>query len=259
VLHFHPGTWQTFDQPCGGGYLGKSGALGSDSLKLLGSYCLESDILEANMRHWAIWFGTALLAMSVLCGGALAQQSNGSGKGTVTGKNGAERRPPAAIDDPLYLIGAEDLLYINVWKEPEISRPVVVRPDGKISLPLLNDVTAAGLTPMELEQQLTAKFQKFLTDPQVTVIVTTINSQQVFILGEVNRMGRYPLSPNMTVLQALSMSGGFTQFANLGDIYVLRKENGKQVRLPFNYKEVVRGRHSEENIVLEPGDTIVVP
>jgi polysaccharide export outer membrane protein len=151
------------------------------------------------------------------------------------------------------------VLFVNVWREQEISRPVVVRPDGKISLPLLNDVTAAGLTPMELEQQLTAGFGKFLENPQVTVIVTAINSQQVFILGEVNRIGRYPLSPNMTVLQALSMSGGFTQFANLGDIYILRKENGKQARLPFNYKDVVRGRHNEENIVLKPGDTIVVP
>jgi polysaccharide export outer membrane protein len=211
------------------------------------------------MRHWLIWFGTTLLGMTVLCGGALAQPSSGSGKGTVANKNGDERGPLSASDDPIYVIGAEDVLYVNVWREQEISRPVVVRPDGKISLPLLNDVTAAGLTPMELEQQLTAGFGKYLENPQVTVIVTAINSQQVFILGEVNRIGRYPLSPNMTVLQALSMSGGFTQFANLGDIYILRKENGKQARLPFNYKEVVRGHRSEENIVLKPGDTIIVP
>lgn len=211
------------------------------------------------MRYWRIWFWTPLLSLTLLTGGALAQPPGRSDKGPVTNKMGAERRPVAAVDDPVYLIGPEDVLYIDVWKEQEISRQVVVRPDGKISLPLLNDVTAAGLTPMALEQDLTVRFRKFLEDPQVTVIVNAINSQQVFILGEVNRMGRYPLSPNMTVLQALSMSGGFTQFANLGDIYILRKENGKQIRMPFNYKDVVRGHHNAENIVLKPGDTIVVP
>jgi polysaccharide export outer membrane protein len=220
---------------------------------------LKADILEVNMKHWLIYFCTAILAVTVACGEALAQPSSGSGKETVASKNGDESAPVGAADDPIYVIGAEDVLYVNVWREQEISRPVVVRPDGKISLPLLNDVTAAGLTPMELEQQLTAGFGKYLENPQVTVIVTTINSQQVFILGEVNRIGRYPLSPNMTVLQALSMSGGFTQFANLNDIYILRKENGKQARFPFNYKEVVRGHHNEQNIVLKAGDTIIVP
>jgi polysaccharide export outer membrane protein len=211
------------------------------------------------MKHWTISVCALLLAMSVLCGGAFAQQSSGNDKVMVAGNRGVESMPVAATNDPTYLIGAEDQLFVNVWREQEISRPVLVRPDGKISLPLVNDVSAAGLTPMELEQQLTTKFRKFLTDPQVTVIVTNINSQQVFIMGEVNRMGRYPLSPNMTVLQALAMSGGFTQFANLGEIYVLRKKAGKQIRLPFNYKDVVRGHHSEQNVVLEPGDTIVVP
>jgi polysaccharide export outer membrane protein len=134
-----------------------------------------------------------------------------------------------------------------------------VRPDGKISLPLLNDVQAAGLTPSQLAAQLTESLKKFVANPQVTVIVTTINSQRVYIMGEVIRAGAYPLLPGMTVLQGLSSAGGFTQFANLKKIYVLRQENGKQVKLPFNYKEVVGGKNPDQNITLKAGDTIVVP
>jgi polysaccharide export outer membrane protein len=164
-----------------------------------------------------------------------------------------------ATDDPNYMIGAQDVLDISVWKEPEVSRTVPVRPDGKISLPLLNDVQAAGLTPSQLAAQLTESLKKFVANPQVTVIVTTINSQRVYIMGEVIRAGAYPLLPGMTVLQGLSSAGGFTQFANLKKIYVLRQENGKQVKLPFNYKEVVGGKNPDQNITLKAGDTIVVP
>jgi polysaccharide export outer membrane protein len=126
-------------------------------------------------------------------------------------------------------------------------------------LPLLNDVQAAGLTPSQLAAQLTESLKKFVANPQVTVIVTTINSQRVYIMGEVIRAGAYPLLPGMTVLQGLSSAGGFTQFANLKKIYVLRQENGKQVKLPFNYKEVVGGKNPDQNITLKAGDTIVVP
>jgi polysaccharide export outer membrane protein len=158
-----------------------------------------------------------------------------------------------------YVIGAEDVLDINVWKEPEASRAVPVRPDGKISLPLLNDVQAAGLTPMQLGSVITAQLKKFMAQPQVTVIVITINSRRVYVLGEVNRGGAIPLMPNMTVLQALSSAGGFTQFANQKQIYVVRNEDGKQLRFPFNYRQAVQGKDSEQNIILKPGDTIVVP
>jgi polysaccharide export outer membrane protein len=146
-----------------------------------------------------------------------------------------------------------------VWKEPELTRAVPVRPDGKISLPLLNDVQAAGRTPLQLAADITTGLKKFVTDPQVTVIVSTINSQRVYILGEVARAGAYPLLPNMTVLQALSSGGGFTQFAKLKNIYVLRVEDGKQVKHPFNYKDVIAGKAADQNIVLKAGDTIVVP
>jgi polysaccharide export outer membrane protein len=157
------------------------------------------------------------------------------------------------------MIGPEDVLNVNVWKEAEMSGTVPVRPDGKISLPLLNDVQAAGLTPTQLAAQVAEKLKKYLEQPRVTVVVTQVNSRRYFVLGEVNRAGAFPLVPNMTVLQALSSAGGFTQFANSKNIYVLRVENGKQNKLPFNYRDVVKGRNAEQNILLKPGDTIVVP
>jgi polysaccharide export outer membrane protein len=124
---------------------------------------------------------------------------------------------------------------------------------------LLNDVQAAGLTAMQLAGNIREGLTKFLTNPQVTVTVTEINSRRVYLTGEVARSGAIPLLPNMTVLQAISSTGGFTQFAKQKDIYVLRVENGKQVKHPFNYKEVVKGKHPEDNILLQPGDVIVVP
>jgi polysaccharide export outer membrane protein len=148
---------------------------------------------------------------------------------------------------------------VSVWKEPELSRQVPVRPDGKISLPLLNDVQALGLTPTQLAAQITTGLEKFMTSPQVAVIVSQINSQRIYILGEVGRAGAYGLLPGMTVLQALSNAGGFTPFANLKNIYVLRQDSGKQQKLLFNYKEVISGKKSEQNIELKPGDTIIVP
>jgi polysaccharide export outer membrane protein len=174
----------------------------------------------------------------------------------------AKAAAPAAAAVPLdseYKIGPQDLIRIDVWKEPDISRTIPVRPDGKISLPLLSDVQAAGLTAMQLAASLRDSLSKYLTNPQVTVTVTEINSRRVYLTGEVNHGGALPLLPNMTVLQALSSGGGFTQFAKTKDIYVLRTEDGKQVKHPFNYKEVVKGKLSEQNISLQPGDVIVVP
>ena len=161
--------------------------------------------------------------------------------------------------DAAYKIGPQDVLRIDVWKEPEISRSVPVRPDGKITLPLLNDIQAAGLTPQQLAAKISEGLKKFITSPQVTVGVTEINSRRIFVNGEVTRPGAFPLLPNMTVLQALSSAGGFTQFARLKNIYILRMENGTQVKHPFNYKEAVSGKRPEQNILLEGGDIIVVP
>jgi len=164
-----------------------------------------------------------------------------------------------AIVDADYKIGPQDVLRIDVWKEPDISRTIPVRPDGKISLPLVNDVQASGLTPMQLAASLREDLSKYLNSPQVTVTVTEINSRRVYLTGEILRPGAYPLLPDMTVLQALADGGGFTQFAKSKNIYVLRTENGKQVKHPFNYKEVVKGKFAEQNISLLPGDIIVVP
>lgn len=158
-----------------------------------------------------------------------------------------------------YKIGPQDVVRIDVWKETEISRTIPVRPDGKISLPLLNDVQASGLTAMELAGAIREGLSKYLTSPQVTVTVTETNSRRVYVTGEVNRSGAMPLLPNMTLLQAVTAAGGFTQFAKLKGIYVLRNENGKQVKYPFDYKQVVKGNNSEQNIPLLPGDVIVVP
>jgi polysaccharide export outer membrane protein len=170
---------------------------------------------------------------------------------------------PAAVTPPVvdadYKIGPQDVIRIDVWKEPDISRTIPVRPDGKISLPLLNDVQAAGFTAMQLAGSLRESLSKYLTSPQVTVTVNETNSRRVYITGEVVHAGALPLTANMTVLQALSSAGGFTQFARLKNIYVLRTEDGKQVKHPFNYKEVVKGNLAEQNILLQPGDVIVVP
>ncbi|MBV9669843.1 MAG: polysaccharide biosynthesis/export family protein [Acidobacteriales bacterium] len=178
--------------------------------------------------------------------------------------------PPAAAPetaepkaDPMsltsgYLIGAQDVLSVSVWKEPNLSGSVPVRPDGKISLPLLHDVQAAGFTPMQLADDLTAKLKKFVVDPQVSVVVTQVNSSKIYILGEVSRPGPMPMLSGMTALQAIASAGGPTQFANQKKIYILRSDNGTQQKLPFNYKKAIKGDQSQ-NIMLKTGDTVVVP
>jgi polysaccharide export outer membrane protein len=165
----------------------------------------------------------------------------------------------SAGEDPAYRIGPQDVLKIDVWKEEQLTRTVPVRPDGKITLPLLNDVQAVGLTPMELAGVISDQLKKFVNGPQVTVSVTEINSRRVYVNGEVTKAGAYALLPHMTVLQALSSTGGFTQFARVKNIYVLRTESGKQIKMPFNYKEAISGKNAGQNIELQPGDVIVVP
>jgi len=157
-----------------------------------------------------------------------------------------------------YVIGADDTLFISVWKEPDLTETLPVRADGMISLPLLNDVQAAGLTPMQLGSTISEKLKKYVSDPRVTVVVTQMNSKRVYVTGEVLHPGAMNLTPDMTVLQALA-SAGFTQFANTKGIYVLRNENGAEKKFPVNYKKLVKGNASNQNILLQPGDTIVVP
>jgi polysaccharide export outer membrane protein len=184
----------------------------------------------------------------------------------LAGQDSNPSKDPKPTSDPLpvsqagpsYVIGPDDTLFISVWKEPDLTETLPVRADGMISLPLLNDVQAAGLTPMQLGSSLSEKLKKYVSDPHVTIIVTQMNSQRVYVTGEVLHPGAMSLTPNMTVLQALATSG-FTQFANTKGIYVLRNENGADKKFPVNYKKLIKGEAGNQNIALKPGDTIIVP
>lgn len=195
------------------------------------------------------------LSILLLATAAAGQQEANKAKSVATTPANSGQ---STTDDPNYVIAPQDVLDVSVWKEPDLTRAVPVRPDGKISLPLLNDVQAAGLTPEQLAKEITNGLRKFVNEPQVTIVVSQINSQRIYILGEVNRPGAYPLLPQMTILQGLSSAGGFTIFANVKNVYVLRTENGKQQKYPFNYKDALAGKHLEQNIPLKSGDTIVV-
>ena len=167
--------------------------------------------------------------------------------------------PPAAALPPGYLIGADDILWVVFWRDKEMTAEVVVRPDGKISLPLINDVQAAGLTPEQLRTQLTEAAGKLIEDPNVTVVVKTINSRKVFVTGQVGKPGPYPLSAPTTVLQLLATAGGVLEYADSKEIRIMRTEDGKQVSHKFNYKDVIKGKNLKQNIELKPGDTVIVP
>jgi polysaccharide export outer membrane protein len=190
---------------------------------------------------------------------AVAQSQPSEVASTTTSADQPAPTVKPATVDASYVIGAEDVINIAVWKEPDFSSTVPVRPDGKVSLALLGDVEAAGKTPAALAADLTVLLKKYVAEPRVTVMVTAINSRRVFLLGEVNKPGPIVITPAMTVLQAIAASGGPTAYANQKKIYVLRTDGGKQTKLPFNYKEAIKGNVPEQNIVLKPGDTIVVP
>ena len=167
---------------------------------------------------------------------------------------------PAGITPPPdYVIGADDIINVVFWRDEEMSSDVVVRPDGRITLPLINDVQAGGLTPEQLRAGIHKEASKFIEDPRVSVVVKQINSRRVFVTGLVGKPGAYPLSNPTTVLQLLSMAGGISEFADQKKIVVMRTEGGTQKALKFNYKDVIRGKNLQQNILLQPGDTVVVP
>jgi polysaccharide export outer membrane protein len=169
-------------------------------------------------------------------------------------------KPATGVLPDSYIIGAEDVLAIYVWKEPDMSKTVPVRPDGMISLPLVGEIKAAGYTPVQLQNLLAESMKKLISDPQVTVIVEKVSSLSFNIVGEVNHPGYFPLTRRMTVLDAIALAGGFRDFAKTKKVYVLRTTaNGTQERLPFNYKDVIAGKNPQQNIELQPRDTIVVP
>ena len=164
--------------------------------------------------------------------------------------------PSTAVDS--YVIGASDVLNVTVWKEPTLTSSLLVRPDGKISMPLLGDVQAVGLTPLQLADEVTAELKKFIQDPKVSVVLTQINSKKIFLMGEVAHPGPVEITPGMTLLQAIASVGGLTNFANQKKIYILRNEAAKSQKIEVHYKEALKG-NSAFNLVLKTGDTIVVP
>ena len=167
-----------------------------------------------------------------------------------------QRRPA----DDNYVIGNDDQLEINVWKEPDLTLSVPVRSDGKISMPLIGEVLVTGRTPLQVKEEIAAKLRRFLAAPDVTVMVQQMNSQKFNILGRVMKPGSYPLLATTTILDAIAEAGGFQDFAKQKGIYILRRNpQGVETRIPFNYKDVIRGKHTEENILVKPNDTIVVP
>lgn len=196
------------------------------------------------MRHRSGKLTVFLLALALFVPVGFSQTGNSSGEDTSEGD---------------YQIGVGDVLEIQVWKEPDLTRIVPVRPDGKISFPLLDDLQAEGLTPLQLKKTLTKKLKGFLSSPSVTVLVSEINSYRIYVMGEVLTQGEIPLKSKTTLLQAISMAGGFTAFAHRNDIIVVRNNGKKDVRIAVRYDRILNGKSPEQNLILEPGDTIIVP
>lgn len=223
------------------------------------------------MRMWAhpVW-KISLLFIAVYLGsscGSLAAAQSGDGQDspatTATPATQDDSPAKSAHVDPTYIIGDDDVLAINVWKENEITRAVTVRSDGKISLPLIGDVQAAGRTPMQLEEDIAERLKSYITDPQVTVIVQQTNSQKFNILGQIAKPGSYPLTAGTTIVDAIALAGGFKDFARRKSVYVLRQNPaGAETRINFNYDKFIKGKNSKnpaQNIPIKPHDTIVVP
>ena len=211
-------------------------------------------MIKPTWRVAGWWLLSGLLTAAV----ALAQETARPAAVSAASAAPDPTTQTAAGRVPDYIIGPDDVLHVAVWKEPDLTVTLPVRSDGKISLPLLNDIQAGGLTPMQLAASLTDRLKKYISDPRVTVVVTQINSKRIYFVGEVAHTGAMPMLPNMTVLQAIA-SAGLTQFANTKKIYVMRMDNGKQLKLPVNYHKLVKGEDLDHNYVLQPGDTIVVP
>ncbi len=213
----------------------------------------------ARRRRIAVHGAAVSTVVVWLCATGLAQTS-GEAKRPATPTGNVSAAVPVSVPvSPDFVIGPDDVLGVYVWKEADVSGDVTVRPDGKISIPLLNDIHAAGLTPDQLRQTITEAAKKFLEEPTVTVVVRAINSRKVFVTGQVAKAGPYPLTGPTTVLQLLAQAGGVLEWAAVDRIVVLRNENGQPVSFQFNYKEVSRRKKLEQNILLKPGDTVIVP
>jgi polysaccharide export outer membrane protein len=212
----------------------------------------------ARLIHRSTLLSTLILPF--FCGGlGVAAFEQKPDKGPTASSEAADKNTKAeGTTEADFVIGPGDTLNVFVWKEPELSKTVPVRPDGKISLPLVNDVQASGLTALQLKESITEKFGHFISEPSVTVTVEAVNSQKVIISGEVTGGGPKPLTGPTHLMDILAVAG-FTPFAKKSKIYVIRNENGKQQKFNFNYKEYLKGKNQEQNILLKSGDIIVVP
>lgn len=207
-----------------------------------------------------------ILALSIVGLGAANAAAQGAGNsapaaGTQSSSNEAAKNPgdSPAQPGPGYIIGPGDVLSINVWRETEISQKLVVRPDGMITLPLVGDVTANGQTPEGLALLVSRKLESILTNPQVQVIVAEVHSKFFVVVGNVTKPGQFPLTRPTSVIEAVSLAGGFRDFAKTSKMYVLHSENGKRVRIPFNYNKAVSGKATGQDLAISSGDAIVVP
>lgn len=205
-----------------------------------------------------VWAGVAM-AWLATSGVAIAQPATQPGQAAPAGRPAAAAAAAAADVPTDFVVGAGDVLGVLFWREADVSGDVTVRPDGRISLPVIGVMQAAGLEPEALQKQIQTAATKFFTEPSVTVVVRTINSRKVFVTGRVTTPGAHPLLSPTNVLQAIALSGGLTEYADARNITILRTENGQSKTLKFNYKDVSKGRGLEQNILLQPGDTIVVP
>src|SRR5436190_11301317 len=204
--------------------------------------------MTANCRSKSI--ASALLSLAL--GSSLtaqAQRPNAAAQSVPpTAAAVAAPRPTDPIVPPGYVIGTDDVLSIVYWKDKDMSADAKVRPDGRIALPLINEVQASGLTPEQLQKKLTDESKKYMEDANITVVVREINSRKAFITGEVNKPGPYPLTSATTVMQLISLAGGLQEYADAKKIMIMRSENGRQISLPFNYKDVAGGKKLQKNI-----------
>ncbi len=207
---------------------------------------------------------TGIFALCLVCGAWSGEAFAQAAASAATAKPAAEKPgagvAAAGVTPPAgYVIGPEDQLSVMFWREKDLSADVVVRPDGLITLPLINDVMASGLTPEQLRATITTAANKFVEDPTVSIVVKAIYSRKVFITGQVGKPGPYPLGAPTTVLQLIATAGGLMEYAKKSEIVVLRSENGKQSTFPFNYEQVMKRKNLGQNIELRPGDTVIVP
>ena len=200
-----------------------------------------------------VCFCAAFVVSHLVVAGAAAAQGELEGVAATT----TDALASEAAED--YVIGVEDVLFVSVWKNPDLSREVPVRPDGKITLPLIDDISAVGLTPSQLKEVLTERWKSYITGPEVSVIVTQVNSLKVYMVGEVAKPGILQLKSRTRLLQALSLAGGFTSFADRSKIVVMRSNGTGETRMEFNYKKILSGDRPSDNIYLKPGDTVIVP